>query len=1087
MASISAGYSLYSGTKLDIKKDFYLTHNNLPIFERIFNSEDSSIVNIENNTIRIPEHFFVSGEKIKYLHDGSPIGIKTTNIPGIGTTDKLPSSLYIIKVNDLDVQVSSSPEESLSIIAIPIEINSLGIGTFHKFISEKQNSKGLVSIDNVIQSPVVSTSITTILTENLGIFENLITVSTTDLFYGGELIKVNNEIMRIVSVGIGSTNSIIVEREIMGSGVTTHLSGELITKVKGNYNIVDNTIYFSSPPYGQVPILNPSNRPDEIDYDGLEINSTFSGRIFIRSGIPNSDVETYEYNYIFDDISNQFNGYNSDFTLTSDQQNISGFSTGNSITLINSIFQSPSRSDGNIIIPGNYTLQESSGITTITFIGNSATNDYDVNTSSLPRGGIIVSIASTKGFGYHPLVSAGGTAVVSTSGTIQSISIGNSGSGYRVGIQTIVNVGVQTESDGIPNIEYVGTASILNGHIVEVTISNPGSGYTSTNPPIVVFDDPLSYKDIPLIYSDDSILGVGTGSKVDIVVGQGSSVISFELSNYGFGYSRDEILTIPINGNNGIPTNPSLPYEEFQIIVDNIQNDEFSSWNFGDLQVLDPIDDLFNSERKSFPIRLNGLPRSIKSRPGSNIDINSSMLVFINDILQVPNESYTVNGSTITFNEAPKGPLENIKNSGDTSKILFYRGTSEIDTIDVDILETVKVGDNLRINSDIFDLKQRSRSVEEIKSTDIVRTNLYSKEGISKNELLSRPVIWCRQTEDMFINGKEITKDRIIYEPLIYPNTNIIKDIDEDSNEIFVDNVKTFFDNFSEFNSLNNKILIISQDVIVSASATAVVSLEGSIDYIDIDDGGSGYTEIPTVKISRPHYDFGSLAVATASIDNGKVVEISIDNSGSGYTSENPPLVLIESPKLTYEIVDKVLYEGDFGIVVGIETGSIGIASTALVFDFYIPNESALRDLDINMSGVSTEGISGIQTGYYFVISDSNIGFGLTSLDVNGNIIGIGTNYMDGIYQAVSVSMASIELSGIGNTSVVRVTTSVSDYNGLDIDNLNEFYGNYSWGRVYDFNRTKIQSFKSYNNGLSGISTSPIVIRYEPLKYRDYV
>ena len=48
-------------------------------------------------------------------------------------------------------------------------------------------------------------------------------------------------------------------------------------------------------------------------------------------------------------------------------------------------------------------------------------------------------------------------------GTISSISIGNSGSGYRSGIQTSVNVGVGTSSTGTGNIEFVGAAAISGG------------------------------------------------------------------------------------------------------------------------------------------------------------------------------------------------------------------------------------------------------------------------------------------------------------------------------------------------------------------------------------------------------------------------------------------------------------------------------------------------------------------------------------------------------------------------------------------------------------------------------------------------
>ena len=73
----------------------------------------------------------------------------------------------------------------------------------------------------------------------------------------------------------------------------------------------------------------------------------------------------------------------------------------------------------------------------------------------LPIGGVILSVGSTEGHGYQPLVAAGGTAVVSTAGTIQSVSIGYSGSGYRSGIGQTVNVGVGTTSLTTPNTQWI--------------------------------------------------------------------------------------------------------------------------------------------------------------------------------------------------------------------------------------------------------------------------------------------------------------------------------------------------------------------------------------------------------------------------------------------------------------------------------------------------------------------------------------------------------------------------------------------------------------------------------------------------------
>ena len=87
------------------------------------------------------------------------------------------------------------------------------------------------------------------------------------------------------------------------------------------------------------------------------------------------------------------------------------------------------------------------GVTSIRFTGTATSIGNDVNTSNLPVGGVIVSVGSTEGFGYQPLVAAGGTATVSTAGTIRAITLSNAGSGYRYGIGQVVNVGIQTQGN----------------------------------------------------------------------------------------------------------------------------------------------------------------------------------------------------------------------------------------------------------------------------------------------------------------------------------------------------------------------------------------------------------------------------------------------------------------------------------------------------------------------------------------------------------------------------------------------------------------------------------------------------------------
>jgi hypothetical protein len=1083
--SLNYDYGSYTGTDNDIKKEFNLTHRNLPIFERHFDSSDLNVVRLDSNAIRIPNHFYVTGEEIEYSYPGTgttqAIGIATTSIPGIGNTNKLPSSLYVVKIDDLDIQVAASASEALKTIPNVLNLTSVGVGNSHTFTSKNQNKKVIIGIDNLIQSPVVATSVTTTLTKNVTFFDSEVYVSGISSISGGDLIKINDEIMKVSAVGVASTNAISVIRPWLGTGLSTHTSSNQVTKVLGNYNIVDNILYFAEAPFGEIPFINPSSRADEQDYIGIATGSSFSGRVFLRSGVSDTNNESYKNNYIFDDISDQFNGSEETFTIKSDGSNVTGVSTDNAIVLINSIFQGPTSSG----VSGDYDLVENTGITSISFTGVANSTSYDVNTGSLPRGGIILSIGSTAGLGYQPLVSAGGTAIVSSGGTIQSISIGNSGSGYRSGIQNIINVGVKTENLESSSVEFIGTAAVTNGRVVSIAITNPGVGYTNTNPPIVVFDSPLSYSNLPLIYISQSSTGLGTGAKVDIVVGQGSSVISFELKNLGYGYRPGEILTVSIGGTTGIQTTSSPTFSEFQIIIDNIQSDQFAAWSIGNLQVIDPLDSLFDGLRTVFPILIEDNQTTIRAKKGSNIDVQASLLVFINDVLQVPGKGYVfTGGSTIRFTEAPK--------EGDKSKVIFYKGTGDIDTQTVDILETIKVGDTVALKSDNVFLNEDDRLVTEIISSDTLDTNLYPGPGISQGTNLSRPVIWCRQTEDLFVNGQSVGKNRVIYEPYVQSSSNIIQNIGITSTAIFVESVKTFFDSEKEYirdgtsEKPQNKILIVSQDNLVAAAATVVVSTSGTVSSIVISDGGVGYTTSPTVSIGNPvGVGTSGLASASASIINGSVTTVAITTGGFGYDSTNPPMVLIESPHPKYEIIDNISYSGDFGVITGIKTTSVGVASTGIIFDFYIPSNSPLRDGKSVTVGVATTGISGIQTGYYFVINKSNVGKGLTSRNSSGAVVGVGTTFIDNIYQVAAVSIAQTAVAGVGITYVAKVTVSVSGYNGLSGLGFSGFYGEYSWGRISTPIRKDPQDFQTYAN-IGGISTSPIIQRFNRLKFLNY-
>jgi len=1088
-ASVETGYATYEGTERDIRRSFDLYHENNPIFQKVFDASNPLIVDIELDTIQIPNHFFVSGELLNYSNAGAgtsqSIEISPTNFVGIGTTDKLPSNVYVVKINDNNIKLSASAEDALKFSPSTLDLTGVGIGSYHTFTGNNQNAKLLVAIDNLIQSPIVSTAVTTTLAINAFTTDDILYFTGITSFFGGDLIKVGNEIMRIDGIGIGSTNAIRVRRPWLGTVIAGYSTGELVTKIVGNYNIVDNTLNFVEAPYGNLPYGTTTNPPDERDWLGITTSSRFQGRSFLRSGEVNTTNETYYKNYSFDDISSEFTGSQKSFELRSNRSSISGISDQNGIILINDIFQGPG-------LTYDYNLSENVGMTSITFTGTATSIANDVNTASIPAGGVIVSVGSTEGFGYQPLVSAGGTAVVSIAGTISSISIGNSGSGYRSGVQ-VVRVGVGTSSTGTPNIQFIGTASISNGHIIGVAITNPGVGYTISNPPYVIIDDPLSYSNIPLIYSSN-YSGIGTEATIDVVVGQGSNVIDFEIRNTGYSYGQGDILTIPIGGTVGIPTVAGSSFNEFQISIQKTFTDKFSGWSIGELQVLDSFSHLFNGERVVFPIKYLGDTISIRSARGSNIKVQDTLLVFINDILQIPGQSYLFpGGSMITFVEAPK--------SGDTLKILFYKGSGEIDVIFRNILETVKIGDELTISYDPSIgqgsyLQEDGRTVTSVDSTDLVSTNPYFGPGNTTNETLVRPVVWCRQTEDMIINEQEVGKDRMRYEPIIDPVAYLIQSVGIGSTIVYVDNVRPFFNPVNENNisvTFQKNVTFISQDPIVSASATAIVSSAGTISSLIISDGGYGYTSDPIVTIQSP-IGFGSTATATSATVSGIVSSFVITGPGTGYTSTNPPSVLIEPPTFKSETSFVNSYQGDSGVIVGFGITTIS-SVTKLIFDTFIPNDSYLQQPAIVGTAIT---ISGLSASQYFMVYDSNVGLATTSIvstRADGSSIGIGTYFVDNVYQVDSSEIIGINVTGIGFTYVKRLFARVTGVSTISfgpaysgIISTSNYFGNFSWGKIVLSGPVGFNSYSFYGDqGIGGICTSSIVKRTVPLKYKNYI
>ena len=326
--SINSGNGVYSGTELDVTRSFNIVHNNKDVFEKYFSpttdprkgpTTSTNVVDLTTNQISVDDHFFVSGEEITYSYPDvpgfEPIGIAQTTILGI-TTDRLPSKIYAVRTGKNGVKVAASASEALRVPPSVLDITSTGIGVSHRFTASKQNQKVLITIDNLIQSPIVATATTTILNKVVTTFDDSIIMKDITKFRSGDIIRVDEEIMRIDSIN-SSTNKVNVRRNWMGTNIGIHSLSTKVQLMRGNYNIVGNKLNFIDAPLGLSPIGSTTNPPDERDFTGISTSSVFSGRVFTRTGTIGDIQDPYHKNYLFDNLSDSFTGVTTEFTLTS--------------------------------------------------------------------------------------------------------------------------------------------------------------------------------------------------------------------------------------------------------------------------------------------------------------------------------------------------------------------------------------------------------------------------------------------------------------------------------------------------------------------------------------------------------------------------------------------------------------------------------------------------------------------------------------------------------------------------------------------------------------------------------------------------
>ena len=1054
---------------------FPLKNNGSLIFAKYFDPATS--INLATGEFSVENNFFNRNERLIYEPGSSIEGVGIASLV-MSNGNPLPSEVYV--VNPEETVNSQLFKLSLTKGGSPITFNSVGSGNRHKLEMFKKNEKSFITLDDVLQSPISYTPITTDLFDNVNsqvsISTSIISLTGIGTIVTSDILKINDEFVRVNNVGFGTTNVgpisntgslklIDVTRSMLGSSAATHNDGETVRLYKGSYNIVEENIFFTDPPRGtSILSKNDSNR----DFG----RSNFSGRAYLR--------QDYSSNVVFDDISTEFTGLGRTFTTLVSGANTTGITTGSSFLTLNGIFQAPTTLKNP---DNNYEFSESVGVTSFVFSGITSTDgtpiisEFDVNLNQLPRSGQIVSIGFSGGLGIAPLAGASVTAVLNSSGEITAVGVGSTdqnGSGYRPELSDtgngIIAIGI-TDSTG--NGAQV-TATVGVGGTLIYSVQDGGSGYTN---PTVISPMP-NYENLPV--EGISRLGsgptteTGTGLLLNIEVGGSNTtgigstlfeVKSFSMTRTGYGFRKgDKFKPVGLITDKGL----SSPLVDIEFTVEKIFTDTFCSWNVGEFDYIDSIRQLQNGTRKRFPLNFNGELVSFQAQPGVNINMNALLLIIINGVVQNPGESYNFSGGTsFEFTEAPD-PEDNVL-------VFFYIGTDNVDVIFNDAKESIKVGDQLRIMrpNGLVGPDQDRRTVTGIKTSEVLETNIYTDQnGIQPNVL--KPVRWLKQKRDKFINGELVLKTRPSIEPLIFPEARVIQDFStSDPVTLYIDNTgigtNSLVDFFFYENPNNIGVTVFDESVTPRvADLTAVIS-SGQVQSITINDGGEGYVGSSTaLSIASPRSKTGvaltqkdldilniqatDFATANATITNGTITGVTIVNAGAGYTEA--PQVIAPTPTIPSELITSFTSSDGFaGIVTAIEVQ--GGNST---IKFFLEKESGT--------------FSGLTNGDPVFIYDTAVGSGATSVITStGAPVGIGTSFFDNVYIISSLQTSSNTASFIAGVATDNTLSGIST-SGIS--------GKFSWGKLVGGRRTSTNPISVTVSGKTinaGLTTFPRIQR----------
>ena len=323
-----------------------------------------------------------------------------------------------------------------------------------------------------------------------------------------------------------------------------------------------------------------------------------------------------------------------------------------------------------------------------------------------------VRITSNSGF------NASATATVS-GGAVTGITVTQGGFGYN-------DVTVEIIANAADTITTTATAAAIVGrHLESIVVQETGVGYSSTPTLSLSGGSPTTAAgtlNAPIARTTGAVTGVTLVSGGDNY--KNTDILGVDAADVGgtvINSFQVEVQTVTFNGSTTafaatvggsgytLPANDrfllflnshiqelgaSYSYSGTPSTINFTEapkgNMDFYCFYVGQLQDMDSIAPFMNGTKKTFILKKNDQPFSLESDSNEVIPANN-LVMFLNGVYQEPEVAYTLDGSILTFSEAPRAESEVL--------IYIYTG-SNLDIVTEDTFSSLDPGDLLQVQSE---------------------------------------------------------------------------------------------------------------------------------------------------------------------------------------------------------------------------------------------------------------------------------------------------------------------------------------------------------------------------------------------------